>query len=164
MKLSISLSEPAGVRLGSVVKAHDANPSVVLEAALLHFADLSSDEQEREVRHLQQARRANSRDGWMRVFWEALAEEFGTRDFDWTGQGNPLTPRQHHGFSIVYLFDERSPTSGPIYVHAFQSPAIDSRALIQNWTYTKDDPVFSAARSVANWIRENEQHTTSASV
>src|ERR1700685_2620989 len=137
MKLSISLSEAAGARLSDVVKAHDANPSVVLEAALLHFAGLSSGEQEREVRHLQQARRAASRDGWMRVFWEALAEEFETRDFDWTGQGNPLTPRQHHGFSIVYLFDERSPTSGPIYVHAFQNPAVDGRALIQNWTSTK---------------------------
>lgn len=164
MKLSISLSERAAGRLDVVVKAHEANPSVVLEAALLHFVELPAAEQNREVRHLQQARKATTRDGWMRVFWEALAEEFGAQDFDWTGRGNPLTPRQHHGFSIVYLFDERSPTSGPIYVHAFQSPVVDGRALIQNWTYTKDDAVFSAAREVAKWIRENEPQAMPASV
>lgn len=162
MKRSISLSDAADSRLESVVKAHDANPSVVLEAALLHFAELPAAEQKREVRHLQQGRQATTRDGWMRVFWEALAEEFDARDFDWTGQGNVLTPRQHHGFSIVYLFDERSPTAGPIYVHAFQSPVVDGRAMIQNWTYTKEDPVFSAAREVAKWIRENEPATAPA--
>jgi hypothetical protein len=157
MKLSISLSEPAGARLAAVVKAHDANPSIVLEAALLHFADLPAAEQQREVRHLQQARVASSRDGWMRVFWQALAEEFGVSDFDLTGEGNPFAARQHHGFNIVYLYDERTPTSGPIHVHAFQTPVVDGRALLRSWTYTKETPVFSAAREVANWIRESEQ-------
>ncbi len=156
MKISISLSDPAGARLAAVVKAHpDSNPSVVLEAALLHFSDLPDADRARDIRHLQQARRANSREGWMRIFWEALAEEFGTRDFDFTGQGNPMTPRQYNGFRIVYLFDERNPTSGPIYVHAFQSPVVDGRARIENWTFTKDEPVFSAAHQVADWIREN---------
>jgi hypothetical protein len=163
MKLSISLSEPAGHRLRAVVKAHDANPSVVLEAALLHFSDLPVAEQSREIRNLQQARKAATRDGWMRVFWEALAEEFGGHDFDRTGEGNVLTQRQHRGFSIVYLYDQHNPTSGPIYVHAFQSPFVDGRALIQNWTYTKNDPVFSAAREVANWIRQNESQAMPAS-
>jgi hypothetical protein len=163
MKLSISLSEPAGARLSEVVKAHDANPSVALEAALLYFAELPTVEQAREVRHLQQARRAATRDGWMHVFWEALAEEFGVRDFDWTGQGNPLTLRQHKGFNVVFLFDVQNPTSGPIYVHAFQSPVVDGRALMRDWTYSKEDPVFTAAREVAAWIRENELHVASAS-
>jgi hypothetical protein len=147
-----------------VVKAHDANPSVVLEAALLHFADLPAAEQQREVRHLQQARQATTRDGWMRVFWQALAEEFDVRDFDWTGDGNVRAPRQHHGFSIVYLLDQQNPTSGPIFVHAFQSPMVDGRALVRDWTYSKDFPVFSAARDVATWIRENEPAATPASV
>ena len=158
MKISISLSEPAGTRLATVVKAHGSNPSVVLEAALLYFADLPTAEQQREVRHLHQSRIASSRDGWMHVFWEALAEEFGVRDFDFTGEGNPFTPRQHHGFNIVYLYDERNPTSGPIHVHAFQTPVVDGRALLRNWTYSKETPVFSAAREVANWIRESEQN------
>jgi hypothetical protein len=157
MKLSISLSDLAAGRLADVVQAHEANPSVVLEAALLHFADLPGAKQAREVRHLQQARRAGTRDGWMRVFWEALAEEFDVRDFDWTGQGNVLTPRQHHGFSVVFLYNPQSPTAGPIYVHAFQNPPVAERSLIHDWTYTTDTPVFSAAHEVAAWIRKNEQ-------
>jgi hypothetical protein len=162
MKMSISLSTAAAGRLADVVKALDANASVVLEASLLHFAGLASAEQAREVRHLQQARRAGTRDGWMRVFWEALAEEFGLEDFDWTGQGNVLAPRRHGGFSVVFLYDPENPTSGPIYVHAFQSPPVAGRALIRDWTYSADAPVFSAAHEVAMWIRENEQSVLSA--
>jgi hypothetical protein len=154
MKLSISLSDVAAERLKSLVEGRGSNPSVVLEASLLNFAELPRDDQEREIRHLHNLRRATSRDGWMHVFWEALAEEFGTQDFDWTGQDNPLTPRNHAGFSIVFLYDERNPTSGPIYVHAFQSPpAADNRALLQNWQFDKSESVYSAAHQVATWIR-----------
>ncbi|MDB5072083.1 MAG: hypothetical protein JWM87_3194 [Candidatus Eremiobacteraeota bacterium] len=93
----------------------------------------------------------------MRVFWEALAEEFGAKDFDWTGQGNPMAPRNHGGFNVVFLYDERNPTSGPIYVHAFENPpSPDNRALIQNWTFPQDRSVYGAAREVATWIREQK--------
>lgn len=156
MKRSISLSEPADGRLDGVVKAHNTNPSVVLEAALLYFAELSAPEQQREIQHLQRARRAATRDGWMHVFWEALAEEFGVRDFDLTGEGNPMILRQYLGFTVVFLLDMQRPTSGPIYVHAFPSSVVDGRALTRDWIYKKEYPVFSAAREVATWIRENQ--------
>jgi hypothetical protein len=162
MKRSISLSEPADGRLKSVVATHDSNPSVVLEAALLRFAELSAAEQAREIRHLERARRAATRDGWMHVFWEALAEEFGARDFDLTGEGNPMTLRQHLGFTVVFLLDMQKPTSGPIYVHAFRSPVVNGNGLVRDWTYTKDYPVFSAAREVATWIRENHAAQTAS--
>jgi hypothetical protein len=156
MKRSISLSNAADGRLESVVKAHNSNISVVLEAALLHFAELAADEQAGAIRQLERARRASTRDGWMHVFWEALAEEFGAKDFDWTGDGNPMTLRQHMGFTVVFLLDVQNPTSGPIYVHAFLSPVVDARGLVRDWRFTKDDPVFSAAREVAAWIRANQ--------
>ena len=97
----------------------------------------------------------------MRIFWKALAEEFDAEDFDFSGHDNPLAPRQHSGFSIVFLYDERNPTGGPIYVHAFQNPPQpDNRSLIQNWVFPKEQPVYGAARQVANWIKE---HSTRSS-
>lgn len=165
MKLSISLSKWAGERLEALVKGCNSNPSLVLEASLLRFAALPEAEQLRDIGHLHQARKATTRDGWMRVFWEAVAEEFDSNDFELTGQGNPVAPRSHHGFDMVFLYDERNPISGPIYVHVFQSPPpVDNRALMQNWTFTKDDPVYGAARKVANWIRENEHSIQPATV
>lgn len=157
MKLSISISDHAAERLGALVKERNSNPSLVLEAALLRFADLPVEQQQRDLRWLHNSRKATSRDGWMRVFWEALAEEFDSRDFDFTGQGNPFTPRQHAGFQFAFLYDERSPTAGPIYVHAFQSPpGSDGRSLVQNWTFDhRTDPVYGAARRVAQWVREH---------
>ena len=93
----------------------------------------------------------------MRIFREAVAEEFDAIDVDWTGQGNPYTPREHRGFTIVFLLDIHNPTSGPIYVHALQSqPSTDGRVVVHDWEFTKDDPVYSAAREVADWIRTNE--------
>jgi hypothetical protein len=160
MKLSISLSDQAAKSLQALVVARNSNPSLVLEASLLRFADLPLADQERDIRYLHNARKSVTRDGWMRVFWEALAEEFDTKDFDFTGQGNPMTPRHHGGFDIVFLYDERNPTSGPIYVHAFENPpASDNRSLIQNWTFEKSDPVYGAARKVATWIRQDARHT-----
>jgi hypothetical protein len=84
MKRSISLSAVADERLEPIVEKWKSNPSVALEAALLRFPDLSPAEQERDLRYLHNQRRSATRDGWMRVFWEALAEEFGAKDFDFT--------------------------------------------------------------------------------
>lgn len=156
MKISISLSDAASGCLKELVAARNSNPSLVLEASLLSFAELPEEDQEREIRRLHNERKATSRDGWMRVFWKALAEEFGVEDFDFTGHDNPFAPRQHGGFSIVFLYDERNPTSGPIYVHAFQNlPQPDNRSLIQNWVFEKEQPVYGGARKVASWIREH---------
>lgn len=156
MKLSINLSDVAAEQLQRIVNDRRSNPSVVLETSLLRFADLEAADQERDLRHQHNLRKAATRDGWMRVFWEALAEEFNVTDFDLTGDGNLLTPRSHAGYSIVFLLDDRTPTSGPIHIHVFQSPpAPDNRSLIHNWTFNKTDSVYSAARSVAHWIREH---------
>lgn len=162
MKLSISLSQQAAAKLEALVKLRNSNPSLVLEASLLKFAELPEEQQERDIRRLHLMRKATSRENWMRVFWQAIAEEFDAADFDVTGYGNPLAQRHHHGFDMVYLYDERYQTSGPINVHVFQSPLVDGRALMHDWIFTKDDPVFSAAREVADWIRANE-HLLSAS-
>jgi hypothetical protein len=159
MKLSISLSDQAARCLRTLVEGRNSNPSLVLEASLLRFADLPQADQERDLRYLHNTRRSATRDGWMRVFWEALAEEFGAKDFDFSGRGNPLAPRQHGGFKVVFLFDQQNPTSGPIYVHAFEyPPAPDNRSLIQNWTFEKTEPVYAAARKVATWIQQNTDH------
>ncbi len=156
MKLSISLSDGASTCLKELVAARNSNASLVLEASLLRFAGLPQEEQQSEIRRLHNERKATSRDAWMRVFWTALAEEFGVEDFDFTGHGNPFAPRHHGGFNIVFLYDERTPTSGPIYVHAFQNPPQpDNRSLIQNWVFEKDQPVYGAARKVASWIRDH---------
>jgi hypothetical protein len=99
------------------------------------------------------SRKATSRENWMHVFWHAIAEEFDSTDFDRDGYDNPMAPRRHGGFDMVYLYDERNPTSGPIYVHVFESAAVNGRALMHDWTFTKDDPVYGAARTVADWVR-----------
>jgi hypothetical protein len=157
MKLSISLSQTAGDRLGSLVELRNSNPSLVLEAALFRFADLPVAEQQRDIWRLHQSRKATTRDGWMRVFREAVAEEFDAEDVDFTGQDNPRTPRQYLGFTIMFLLDVQNPTSPPISVHVFQSqPSTDNRAVMHDWKFTKDSPVYGAAREVANWIRDNE--------
>jgi hypothetical protein len=156
MKLSISISSGAADKLQALVASRNSNPSLVLEASLLRFAELPGHEQERDIRRLHQSRKATSRDGWMHVFWQAIAEEFDAEDFDRTGYDNPMAPRSHHGFDMVYLYDERNPTSGPIYVHVFESRAINGRALMHNWDFNVDDSVYSAAREVANWVRANE--------
>ena len=159
MKMSISLSDPAAETLRELAKARKSNASVVLEASLLSFAEMPEPEQLGRIRELQNLRRATTRDGWMHVFWEALAEAFGSKDFDFTGQGNPMAPRNHAGFCFVFLYDERNPLSGPIYVHTFQSPAgPDNRALLNNWQFDKGENVYGCARKVAAWVKQQLPH------
>lgn len=70
-----------------------------------------------------------------------------------------MAPRNHAGFSFVFLLDERNPTAGPIYVHTFQMPpANDGRSRINNWAFEKSQSVYGAARTVATWIREQREN------
>ena len=155
MKLSVSLSDIVANELRSVAKARNSNVSIFVEASVVHFLELPPVEQERAIRQLVNTRAATTRDGWLRVFHQALAEEFGRTDVDWGGMDNPMAFRHHAGFNVGFLLDQARPTSGPIYVHAFEAtPAPDQRSLVQDWTFEMTDPVYAAARSVAEWIRQ----------
>lgn len=157
-KITVSLSTPAYERLGSWVRDHNSNPSVVTEAALLRFADLSDRERNRAIQHLMATKKATDRTGWMRLFWDGYAEEFGTVNFDRDGSQFTVL-RQYDGFDTIWLQLPPAPEHDKTAIlHVQESPPVVAgvETITQRFAYTIDYSPFTAAAEVAAWVRKQQ--------
>jgi hypothetical protein len=159
MKLSISLSERVGDSLGGLVRAHNSNPSAVVESALKCFLELPERNRERSVRETHASKKALSSSGWRSTFWTILAEEFDTVDFDQSHlHQSVMAPRSYDGFQINFLLsDVRNSNPDALIVHVMETPPYTekTRYIGETKEYKLEDSVYQAARDVASWIREH---------
>lgn len=158
MKLSISLTDSIAKTLSSTAKDSDTSVSSVIESALRRFEALPASEQKKAIRETHGYKRALTRTGWMSVFWEILADEFGRTDFAHGDPDRVAVLRTYDGFCVVFLDNWSSVDDaerGELIVHIFESPG-GQHGPVDTTRYQQTDSVFNAARSTADWIRKHQ--------
>jgi hypothetical protein len=141
--------------LQDLAAQHDTSASVIVESALRRFAGLPEKDQRRAVVETQASKRSLSASGWRSIFWTALAEEFGTEDFDRGSGEHVMVLRTHGGFTVNFLLsDVRNLNPDALIVHIWQAGA-QPHFVGTTTEYQLDDSVYEAARKTAEWIREH---------
>lgn len=159
-KTSIALSNLVYADLQSWVHLYGGNHGTVCEAALMKFRDVADDERRRLVKRVAASKLARGRTGWIGLFWDAYAEEFGYTNFDPANDRNLMSLRRYQDFDCIMLqlpheveLDQRG-----FEVHVTESPP--SIAGIEHIThrfrFALDDSPFSAASKVASWVHEQQ--------
>lgn len=134
---------------------HDTNVSVIVESALRRFAGLSIKEQHRAVVETQASKRSLTSSDWRSVFWTALAEEFGTEDFDHRNGNHVMVLRSHGGFNVNFLLsDIHNSNPDALIVHIWQAGS-PTHFVGTTTEYQLDDSVYEAAHKTAEWIRQH---------
>jgi hypothetical protein len=139
--------------LRDLAAQHDTNASVIVESALRRFAGLPEQDQRRAVVETQASKRSLTSSGWRSVFWTALAEEFGTEDFDRGSGDHVMVLRSHGGFNVNFLLsDIRNSNPDALIIHIWQA-GYQTHFVGTTAEYQLDDSVYEAARKTAEWIR-----------
>jgi len=158
MKISVSISDPAHISLTAMANTHDTNLSTMVESAVRYFATLPDQTRAKVVRETHAGKRALTRTGWMSVFLDVLAEEFGVTD-PYTGTSDHVyAPRTYDGFSVVFLMNyANKPDSDtdPLIVHVWKVEVTDVMRTIDMY-FNQEESVYDAARKVASWIRDQK--------
>lgn len=137
----------------------DGNSSLVVAAALAHFAALNEQALRRLILRQRAERNTGSRDAWMRTFWQWLAGLFDASDTN----VNPYAPRTYGNFMIVFLLKGRGEPPGetdPFHIHttAAHDVTLQDR---HTWTSPRLASPVEAAENVASWIRARSDRAAS---
>ena len=151
MKLSVSLSDSLESPLRKARKGLGNLPvSLLLEAALTAYLDLTTEAQAQVVQRCVADRAAVTRSGWSRSFWQLLGARMEFKDL----QENELAPRLYGGHIVVMLlpaYDRYAAEDEDFIVHA--TPSDSKYSGRSTWTFERGVPPSVAAHTVADWLK-----------
>ena len=93
-----------------------------------------------------------TRNGWMSVFWEVMASEFGAPFVPY----NVMAARTYEDCYVNFLMShvaEPDTETDPLIVNMWKRPGEGGVTTTNTVYYKLQDSVFDAARATAVWIR-----------
>jgi hypothetical protein len=152
-KTSIALSNLVYADLQSWVNSYGGNHGTVCEAALMRFRDVADSERRQLVKRIAASKQARGRTGWIGLFWDAYAEEFGKANFDPANERYLMSLRKYAGFDCIMLQLPHEVEGDPrgFEIHVTESPpsVAGMEHITHRFRFTLDDSPFSAAAAVA---------------
>ena len=156
MKLSISLSDTTARRLGDYASSLAAgNASIVVEVALKRLFETPGDELKRLVHRQKFDRRASTRSGWAKAYWDVLGGLMGQPNQDVFG--SPYSPRRFGDFYAVLLMNhigQPDDEDDPFFPHIGPMPVTPESPSPVQWTFDRSASPVAAAEAVAAKLRE----------
>ncbi len=158
-KISAVLSNRVYDQFMAWLEEYDGgNYGTIVEAAVIKFAEVPDAERRRLVKRVATEKLARGRSGWIGLFWDAYAEEFGESNFDPGNQRAPYAVRSYEYFDCIMLVHpgELESDHRDFDIHVTESPPTVSgvETLTRRFRFTSDDSPYAAASEVAAWVRE----------
>jgi hypothetical protein len=158
-KLSVTLAARAGRALRELAEQHGVNQSVITEAALMYFSDLSFADRFRLIRATSASKKAYTRGRWRASFWNAIFDEFWFPLELRSGRRSDFTPLTFAGFQIWILTDsianlDREDAPFAIVAAANAMSTHVSPDTKREFTFRRDASPYDAAQTVVAFIRE----------
>jgi len=161
VKLSVTVADRADWTLRALANEHGANHSVVMEAALMHFADFPAAERNLLIRGIHANKKAYTRPRWRAAFFDSMFDEFWFAKKLRGGRRTEFTPVTFAGYQVWFLLENLiGPESEdePLFcVQIMASPAemrLNTADAQHQFTFSRDLSPYDAARQVADFIRE----------
>lgn len=160
-KISATLSKGVHDDFEKWVRTYEGgNMATVTEAALIKFREVPDAERRRLVKMIFASKQARGRRGWMGLFWDAYADEFGERNFDPENDRYLLTLRQYAHFDCIMLQLPKEVDDDPrgFEIHVAESPPTVAGVehLTRRFHFDIDESPFTAAATVAQWVRDQQ--------
>ena len=162
-KISATLSKSVHDDFDTWVRTYEGgNMATVTEAALIKFRDVPDAERRRLVKQVFAGKQARGRSGWIGLFWDAYADEFGERNFDPENNRYLMALRQYANFDCIMLQLPKEVENDPrgFEIHVAESaPTVGGiEHLTRRFHFDMDDSPYVAAAEIATWVRGQQQH------
>ena len=152
-KVTIRLAPAAASAGERIARDHAAgNFTLVVDAALQHFATLDAAALERSLMRAQIERGIGDRESWILAFRRWLASEFGFEHVESKYQS------QYGGYMVVFFM--KTPTEYPneedaFDIHAAPMQVIGNEPLPKTFVFARDSSPIAAAETLAAHIKAN---------
>jgi hypothetical protein len=160
-KITVTLSDDVDGMLRALSGEHDANHSVIAEAALMSFFTVPPAERDYLIRYVHSSKKAYTRARWRAAFWDAMFDEFWLARRLRGGRRTDFTPLTFAGFQVWFLgsgtMRDPDPEDAPVFHVQIMASPLEMRLqpsdAQRQFVFRRSRSPYEAAREVADFIR-----------